>query len=126
MKKALIINDSNVFLITLFLFFNHHYIVEAIRNEKYFGRWWVSLKEIPITDKASEEWLNSLKPSTRKAYKTFWLKFLQYVGMTGDQILADRKLDWEGEEYRWEKKVLQFKQWMLDLPLAKQRARCVP
>jgi integrase len=40
--------------------------------------------------------------------------------MTGDQILADRKLDWEGEEYRWEKKMLQFKQWMLDLPLAKQ------
>ena len=80
------------------------------------------MNNIPPTDKASVEWLNSQKDSTKKSYKTYWLKFLEYTGMTGDQILADRKIDWENKEFRWERKVMQFKQWMLDKPLTKQRA----
>jgi integrase len=74
------------------------------------------LREIPITDKASEEWLNSLKDTTRKAYKTYWVKFLEFTNMTGDQIFADRKDDWKNEGHKWERMVLQFKQWMLEAP----------
>jgi len=61
-------------------------------------------------DKATAEWLNSQKPHTRKSYKTYWKYFLEFTGMTGDQILADRKTD---TEHNWEKKVIAYKQWMI-------------
>jgi hypothetical protein len=53
--------------------------------------------------KATNEWRDSLKKSTQRAYETLWRKFLQYVGMSGDQILADRKQD---KDYTWEKRFL--------------------
>ena len=61
-------------------------------------------------DKATIEWLNSQKPHTRKSYKTYWRYFLEFTGMTGDQILADRKTD---TEHNWEKKVIAYKDWMI-------------
>jgi len=61
-------------------------------------------------DKATHEWLDSLKKGTRHTYKSFWHNFLGFIGMTGDQILADRKHD---GEHKWEKKVLQFKKWLI-------------
>jgi integrase len=62
-------------------------------------------------DKAGTEWLNSLKKSTRGSYKTYWKYFLEFTGMTGDQILVDRKAD---TEHKWSQLVLQFKQWLMD------------
>ena len=64
-----------------------------------------------IKDKATVEWLQSQKPSTRSGYKTYWKYFVEYVKMSGDQILADRKND---QEHQWEVRVLAFKQWMID------------
>jgi integrase len=62
-------------------------------------------------DLATNEWLNALKKSTKASYQTMWKYFLEYVGMTGDQILANRKTD---KEYAWEKKTLGFKQWLIE------------
>jgi integrase len=64
-----------------------------------------------VEDKATTEWLNSQKASTKYGYRTYWKHFLEYAGMTGDQILADREND---TAHKWEKLVLQFKQWMID------------
>jgi len=63
-------------------------------------------------DKATTEWLDAFraKRNTRNTYATGWRKFQEFTGMTGDQILADRKAD---AEFRWEGKTLQFKQWMI-------------
>lgn len=61
-------------------------------------------------DKATE-WLNSLKASTRKPYTTAWKYFREFAGMTGDQIIEDRKND---KEHKWERKVLEFKKWLMD------------
>lgn len=66
------------------------------------------------TDKASIEWLNSLDADTRKVYKSHWVRFLKFTGLTGDQILADRKADIETEAHKWEGKVLEFKRWMME------------
>lgn len=60
-------------------------------------------------DKATNEWLDGLKDSTRKSYKTLWRDFLEYTRMTGDQILQSRKQD---KEYNWEKKVITFRHWL--------------
>ncbi len=62
-------------------------------------------------DKATHEWLNSMKKSSRATYQSAWKYFLEYTGMTGDQILADRKAD---KKYAWEKRVLDFKRWMIE------------
>lgn len=62
-------------------------------------------------DKATHEWLNSVKKS-RSTYLTLWQYFLDFTGLTGDQILESRKAD---KEYAWEKKVLEFKQWVIDV-----------
>jgi integrase len=67
-------------------------------------------KEEFENDKATREWLSSQKKSTSYTYKWAWKFFLEYAGMTGDQILADRKND---KDYRWEKKTLDFKRWMI-------------
>ena len=63
-------------------------------------------------DKATSEWLNSMKKSSRATYKTAWKKFREYTGMTGDEILESRKVD---KDYEWEKRVLEFKRWMIDV-----------
>lgn len=64
-----------------------------------------------VNDKATAEWLQSQKLSTRSGYKTYWKYFAEYVKMNGDQILADRKSD---KEHKWERTVLAFKQWLID------------
>jgi len=60
-------------------------------------------------DKASEEWLNAQKKSTMFTYKSYWQYFLEFTGLTGDQILESRKMD---KEYVWEKRLLEFKEWL--------------
>jgi integrase len=62
-------------------------------------------------DKATEEWLNSYGRSSKATYKTLWHYFVEFVGLTGDQILENRKAD---KEYSWEKKVIEFKNWMIN------------
>jgi len=61
-------------------------------------------------DKATVEWLNSQKHSTAIVYKCLWQHFLEFTGLNGDQILDERKSD---KNYAMEKKVLQFKSWMI-------------
>jgi len=76
----------------------------------------MSRKRIPMEeefadDSATLEWLKSQKESTKKVYKSLWRWFLEFTAMSGEQILADRKQD---EEHRWEKKVLEFREWCLN------------
>jgi len=63
-------------------------------------------------DKATHEWLASMKKSSRYTYQANWKRFIEFTGMTGDQILADRKKD---NKYQWEKKTLKFKDWMINV-----------
>lgn len=60
-------------------------------------------------DKATNEWLSSLTPSTRNTYRVHWRRFLAYVGISGDQILSSRKAD---SKAVWEKKTLQYREWL--------------
>jgi len=71
------------------------------------------------TDKVTEEWLNAQKETTRRTYKSYWKYFLRYTGLTGDQILESRKAD---REYAWEKKVLEFKSWLIKEGLSETSA----
>lgn len=66
---------------------------------------------IEADDKATHEWLDSFKKSTGATFKTGWKYFLEYTGMTGDQILESRRAD---ENFEWENQVLKFKQWLID------------
>lgn len=61
-------------------------------------------------DKATNEWLDAQKRSTRATYGSYWVYFLEYTGLTGDEILDSRKSD---ETYEWEKRTLSFKTWMI-------------
>lgn len=60
-------------------------------------------------DKATEEWLNSQKNSTKIVYKCWWNYFLEVTKMTGDQILASRLSD---KDHLWEAKALEFKAYL--------------
>lgn len=62
-------------------------------------------------DKATHQWLDSYGPSSRYTYQTNWKHFLEFAGMTGDQIVADRQVD---KDYKWEKKAIEFKRWMIE------------
>ena len=53
-------------------------------------------------DLATNEWLNSLKKSTKSSYQTMWKYFLEYVGMIGDQILENRKTPFHASRTRGE------------------------
>jgi integrase len=70
------------------------------------------MKETWENDQATREWLDAFraKPNTRNTYAVGWRRFIEFTGMIGDQILADRKAD---TEFRWEGKTLQFRQWMV-------------
>jgi integrase len=68
------------------------------------------MKDFP-NDKATREWLSSQKKSTKATYKTCWKYFLQFTGMTGDQILESKRND---QNYTWEKRVLEFKRWIIE------------
>ena len=65
-------------------------------------------KEFP-NDSATNEWLNAQKKSSMPIYKSHWCKFLEFSGLSGDEILAARKND---KDYAWEKKTLEFKGWL--------------
>jgi len=68
-------------------------------------------KEKPIpNDKASNEWLDSQKIPTKYVYKRYWRFFLEFTGLSGDQILTSKK---EDTEATWEKRVLEFKNWLI-------------
>jgi integrase len=43
-------------------------------------------------------------------YKCYWSYFLEFTGLTGDQILENRRQD---KEYTWEKRVMEFKNWLI-------------
>lgn len=79
------------------------------RKSRYLGD--KPLEEQFPGDQATVEWLKAQKKSTQHTYRYGWKFFLEYTGMTGDEILAERKLD---TEYRWEKKILTFKQWLIE------------
>lgn len=64
-----------------------------------------------MEDKATQEWLDSLKKSTRHTYQYHWQTFLEFVGSTGDQILESRKAD---ENYTWEKRIMEFRDWLIN------------
>jgi integrase len=66
-------------------------------------------QEAPV-NKATD-WLNHQKKSTAKVYKSAWRNFEEFTSMTSDQIVEDRKND---KEFKWERKILEFKQWLLD------------
>jgi len=70
-------------------------------------------------DKATEEWLNSQIKTTKATYKTLWRYFLEFTGLTGDEILESRKAD---KTYSWEKRVLQFKNWITSKGLSEYTA----
>ena len=61
-------------------------------------------------DKATEEWLNAQKKSTKPVYKVYWNYFLEFTGLTGDQIVESRKAD---KEFAWQKRVMEFKNWLI-------------
>lgn len=61
-------------------------------------------------DEATEEWLNSLKKNTGWTYKTYWRYFLEFTGLTGDQLLAKRTSD---KKYTLEKQTLAFRAWII-------------
>lgn len=69
------------------------------------------MSEVRISpnDKATNEWLDRQKDSTKKMYKSCWLYFLEYTKMTGDEILASKK---EDDSNAWEQRVLDFKEWL--------------
>jgi integrase len=56
-------------------------------------------------DIALEKWLHNRKQGTQYVYRSTFKIFCDFVGMSGDQILASRKLDKTRE---WEKKVEDF------------------
>lgn len=57
--------------------------------------------------------MNAQQKSTRKTYRYHWRRFLEFTGLTGNEILESRKRDLEQESYEWEKKILQFKDWLI-------------
>jgi integrase len=60
-------------------------------------------------DEAAEEWLASQKEPTCRYYRSWFKRFAEFTKMSGDEILASRRVD---KEYLWEKKTLAFRQWL--------------
>ena len=81
----------------------------------------IKAKDFP-NDAATDEWLSTQKKSTRRTYGVSWNHFRAFVGMSGDQILADRKND---KDYKWEKKVLASKAWGIENGLSENSAKTV-
>lgn len=61
-------------------------------------------------DKATHEWLDSF-PKSRLTYQTYFKIFVEFTGMSGDEMLTSRK---EDKDYAWEKRVFEFKEWMMN------------
>lgn len=66
-------------------------------------------KDYFLGDKATHEWLDAQDKTTRNGYQNKWKLFIEFTGMTGDQILESRKQD---TSHHWEKKTLAFKKWL--------------
>lgn len=66
-------------------------------------------------DKATTEWLDAQKKTTKSTYKSSFKYFLEFTRQkygleTGDQILADRQKD---SEFKWEKIAFEYKDWLI-------------
>jgi len=68
-----------------------------------------------MEDKATQEWLDSLKKGTRHTYRYNWDNFLEFTGLTGDQILEDHKKKALAEDYSWENKIMAFRDWLINV-----------
>jgi integrase len=64
-----------------------------------------------LEDATVEEWLSSQKLSTRTTYRAYWKHFHEFAGLTGSEILENRKAD---KNFSWERKVIEFKNWMAE------------
>lgn len=62
-------------------------------------------------DAPVNEWLNSQKLSTRTTYRAYWLRFHEFTGLSGSEILASRAKD---KNFAWERKVIEFKNWLTE------------
>lgn len=60
-------------------------------------------------DEAVVDFLSTHKTGTKHTYKSLLKHFLNFTGMTGQQILASKR---SAKNFEWEKKVIKFKQWM--------------
>lgn len=58
-------------------------------------------------DLASQQFMKSLKGNTQDNYRQGWFKFLEFTGLTGDQILLSRRTQTRlpedhPERFQWE------------------------
>lgn len=60
-------------------------------------------------DEAVIEFLSTHKTGTKHTYKSLLKHFLNFTGMSGQQILNSKRL---AKNFEWEKKVITFKQWL--------------
>lgn len=71
-----------------------------------------------MEDKATQEWLDSLKKGTRHTYRYNWEMFLEFTGLTGDEILESHKRDKASSDvdiqFAWEKKIVEFRNWLIN------------
>jgi integrase len=70
----------------------------------------MEIKQQFPNDTATIEWLKVQKHCTAPTYKYLWKYFLEFTGLSGDQILEAKKSD---KEFGWERKVLEFKDWIV-------------
>ena len=60
-------------------------------------------------DEACINFLTSHNTGTKHTYKSLLKLFLNFTGMSGQQILDSKRLD---KNFEWENKIIKFKQWM--------------
>lgn len=72
-----------------------------------------------LNDNATLQWLNAQKRGTMYSYKYSWKFFLEFAGLTGDQLIQSRKTD---KDYAWERKTLEFKNWLIQRGLSDNSA----
>jgi len=65
-------------------------------------------------DKATHDWLNSQDKPTRNVYQTAMKQFQEFVRLTGDAILRSREMDIKNKTHDWERKVLAYKNWLME------------
>ncbi len=75
--------------------------------------------KIDPNDKATNDWLNHYRDKVCWSIRPYWKRFLEYTGMTGDQILADRLIDCKDDTHRWEDRVFGFKRWLEEVAVTR-------
>jgi hypothetical protein len=65
---------------------------------------------VDLTDNAVEDFLNSLKKTTKATYTSMIKQFLDFTKMSGSEILENKRLD---TSYTWEKKILEFRTYLI-------------